>query len=125
MEEFCDTIRATKKQSDSESEVKCATIQFHDNSHNSQTDGWIGLQFYMTSPDMFSYFRLHFQGNQSSERHQNTGQQRLYEFCYLLHFDMWTSYLAEILFLQGYDSWFWEFSSLARIFNGQQHSFHV
>jgi hypothetical protein len=34
-------------------------------------------------------------------------------------------YLARILFLQGCDSWFWEFPSLARIFNGQQHSFHV
>jgi hypothetical protein len=36
-------IRATKKQSDSEFEVKCATIQFHDNSHNSQSDRWIRL----------------------------------------------------------------------------------
>jgi hypothetical protein len=27
------------------------------------------------------------------------GQNRLYEFCYLLPFDMWTSYLARILFL--------------------------
>jgi hypothetical protein len=32
-----------KKQSDSDSDVKCATIQFHGNSHNSQSDYWIGL----------------------------------------------------------------------------------
>jgi hypothetical protein len=49
----------------------------------------------------------------------------LYKFCYLLPFDMWTSYLARILFLQGCDSWFGEFPSFARIFNEQQHSFHV
>ena len=31
-----DTIRAMKKQSDSDSDVKYATVQFHGNSHNSQ-----------------------------------------------------------------------------------------
>jgi hypothetical protein len=61
----------------------------------------------------------------SLERHCNTGQQRLYEFYYLLHFDLWTSYLARFLFLQGCDNWFWELPSLVRIFNGQQHSFHM
>jgi hypothetical protein len=30
-----DTIRATKKQSDSDFDVKCATVQFYDNNHNS------------------------------------------------------------------------------------------
>jgi hypothetical protein len=33
-----DTIRATKKQSDSNSDVKCATVQFHCNNHNSQSN---------------------------------------------------------------------------------------
>jgi len=52
------------------------------------------------------YLRLKFQVNRSSGRHRNTGQHRLYEFCYLLPFDLWTFYLARILFLQGYDNWF-------------------
>jgi transposase len=33
-----DTIWATKKQSDSNFDVKCSTIQFHENSHNAQSD---------------------------------------------------------------------------------------
>ena len=72
---------------------------------------------------MLSYFMLKFQVNRSSERHRNTGQQRLYEFCYLLPFDLWTFYLAMILFLQGYYSLFWESPSYTRIFNGLQYSF--
>jgi hypothetical protein len=84
-----DTIQA---RSNSDFDVKCATIQVYSNSHN--------------SPDMFSYLWLKFQVNQSSRRHRNRGQQRLYEFCYLLPFDLWTSYLARMLFLQGYGSLF-------------------
>jgi hypothetical protein len=38
------TIRATKKQSDSDFDVKCATVQFYKNSHNSQSDHWIDLK---------------------------------------------------------------------------------
>jgi hypothetical protein len=53
------------------------------------------------------------------------GQQRLYEFCYLLPFDLWTSYLARILFLKGCGSLFSEFPNSLKIFNGLQHSFHV
>ena len=120
-----DTIRVMKKQSDSDSNVKCATVQFYGNNHNSQFDSWIRLKFYVESSDMLSYLRLNFQVNRSLERHGNTGQQRLYEFCCLLPFNLRTSYLARNLFLQGCDNWFWEFPSLARIFNGQQHSFHV
>jgi hypothetical protein len=81
----------------------------------------MGLKLFMESPDMLSYIGLKLQVNQSSRRHRNTGQQRLYEFCYLLHFDLWTSYLARILFVQGCNSfhvWYWKFSSLVRIFNG-------
>jgi hypothetical protein len=74
---------------------------------------------------MVSYLGLKFQVNQSSERHRNTGQQRLYEFCYLLPFDLWTSYLARILFLKGCDSLFWKSSNFTKIFNGLQHSFQV
>jgi hypothetical protein len=39
-----------------------------------------------------------FQVNRSLGRHRNTGQHRLYEFCYLLPFDLWISYLAKIFF---------------------------
>jgi hypothetical protein len=86
--------------------IKCATIQFYSNNHNSQSNRGIKLKLYVTSPDMFSYLGLRFQVNQSSGRHLNTGQQRLYEFSYLLPFDLWTSYLAGILFLKGYGSLF-------------------
>jgi hypothetical protein len=74
---------------------------------------------------MVSYLGLNFQLNQSSGRHHSMGQQRLYEFCYLLHFDLWTSYLARILFLKGCGSLFWEYPNSSKIFNGLQHSFHV
>jgi len=74
---------------------------------------------------MFSYLGLTFQVNRSSERHRNTGQQRLYEFCYLLPFVLWTSYLARILFLKRCGSLFWESHNSTKIFNGLQHSFQV
>jgi hypothetical protein len=75
--------------------------------------------------DMLSYLGLKFQVNRSSVRHLNTGQQRLYEFCYLLPFDLWTSYLARILFLKVCGSLFWESTNNTKIFNGLQHSFQV
>jgi hypothetical protein len=115
-----DTIQT---RSNSDFDVESAPIQFYGNSHNSQSDHWIKLNFYVESPDMFSYLGLKFQVNRSSERHQNTGQHRLYEFCYLLPFDLWTSYLAKILFLKRCDSFFWESSNSTKIFNGLQHSF--
>jgi hypothetical protein len=71
---------------------------------------------------MFSYLGLKFQVNQSLEKHHNTGPQRLYEFCYLFLFDLWTSYLARILLLQGCGSLFWEISSSTRIFNELQYN---
>jgi len=52
-------------------------------------------------------------------------EQRLYEIYYLLPFDLWTSYLARILFLKGYGSLFWESPNSTKIFNGLQHSFQV
>ena len=69
-------------------DVKCATIQFYGNRHNSQFDRWIGLKVYVSSPDMLSYLGLKCQVNPSLGRHHDTGQQRLYEFCYLLPFDV-------------------------------------
>jgi hypothetical protein len=74
---------------------------------------------------MFSYHDLEFQFNRSSGRHRNTGQQRLYEFCYLLPFDLWTSYLARILFLKGCGSLFWKSPNSTKIFSGLQHSLQV
>ena len=119
---FHETIQ---ERSNSDSDVKCATIQFYGNSHNSQSDRWIKLKIYVKSPNMLSYLGLKFHINQSSGRHRNTGQQRLYEFCYLLPFDLWTSYLARILFLKGCGSLFWESPNSTKIFNGLQHSFQV
>jgi hypothetical protein len=74
---------------------------------------------------MFVYLGLKCHVNRSSERHRNTGQHRLYEICYLLPFDLWTSYLARILFLKGCGSLFWESPSSTKIFNGLQHNFQV
>jgi hypothetical protein len=121
----CDTVRpcdTTQVRLDSDFGVKSATIQVYSNNYNSQSNRWIGLKFYVDSPDMFSYYRLKFQVNRTSEMHHNTGQQRLYEFCYLLPFDLWTSYLVMILFLQGCGSWFWEFPSSTGIFNELQYN---
>ena len=114
------------ERSNSDFDVKCATIQFYGNSHNSQSDRWIKLKCYVKSPDMFFYLGLKFQVNRNSGRHLNTSQQRLYEFCYyLLPFDLWTSYLARILFLKGCVSLFWKTPHFTKIFNGLQHSFQV
>jgi hypothetical protein len=124
-DEIGSNIDTIQEMSNSDFEVKCATIQFYGNNHNSQSDRWIKLKFYVESLDMFSYLFLNFQVNRSSGRHRNTGQQRLYEFCYLLPFDLWTSYLARILFLKEYDSLFWKSTNSTKIFNGLQHDFQV
>jgi hypothetical protein len=92
----CDT---TQVRSDLDFGVKSATVQVYDNSYNYQSDRWIELKFYVDSPDMLSYYGLRFQDNQILGKHHKTGQKRLYEFCYLLPFDLWTSYLVRILFL--------------------------
>jgi hypothetical protein len=118
----CDMIQP---RSNSNFDVKCAAIQFYSNSHNYQSDRWIQLKFYMESPDIFSYNGLEFQFNRIPGRHRNTGQQRLYKFCYLLPFDLWTSYLTRIFFLKGCGSLFWESSNSTKIFNGLQHSLQV
>ena len=46
----CDT---TQVRSDSDFGVKSATVQVYGNSHNSQSDRWIRLIFYVDSLDMF------------------------------------------------------------------------
>jgi hypothetical protein len=117
-----DTIQ---ERSNSDFDVKYATIQFYGNSHNSQSDYWIELKLYVESTDIFSYLGFKFMVNWSSKRHQNSGQQRLYEFFYLFTFDLWTSYLARIIFLNGYGSLFCESPNSIKIFNMLQHSFQV
>ena len=52
-----DTIQ---ERSNSDFDVKCATIQFYGNSHNSQSNYWIKLKCYVESPDMLSYLGLKF-----------------------------------------------------------------
>jgi hypothetical protein len=74
---------------------------------------------------MLSYLGLKFQVNRSSGRHRNTGQQKLYEFCYLLPFNLWTSYLAMILFQKGCGRLVWKSTNSTKIFNGLQHNFQV
>jgi hypothetical protein len=74
---------------------------------------------------MLSYLGLKFQVNRSSGRHRNTGQQKLYEFCYLLPFNLWTSYLAMILFQKGCGRLVWKSTNSTKIFNGLQHNFGI
>jgi hypothetical protein len=75
-----DMIRAMKIKSDLDYDVKCTTVKFHGNSHNSQSDHWIRLKYYMESPDILPNLGLTFQVNRSLGRHHNTGQQRLMNF---------------------------------------------
>jgi hypothetical protein len=58
-----DTIQ---ERSNSDFDIKYATIQFYGNNHISQSDRWIEMKFYVKSPDMLSY-------NRSSGRHLNMG----------------------------------------------------
>jgi len=74
---------------------------------------------------VFVYVGVHFQENPRSKRTGNIGPNRLYHFCYLLPFDLWTSYLARMLFLQGCGSLFWKFPSSTRIFNELQYNLQV
>jgi hypothetical protein len=63
--------------------------------------------------------------NRRSGRTCDIGQNRLYKLCYLIPFDLWTVYLARILFLQWCGNFFWESTSSTRILNELQHSFQV
>jgi len=110
----CDTTQA---RSDSDFGIRVSNVQFYAIKHNFKSNHWIELKFYYKIPAVFVYVGVHFQVNPRSERTCDIGQNKLYEFCYLLSFDLWTSYLARILFLQGCGSLFWEFPSSTRIFN--------
>jgi len=62
-----DMIWSMKKQSNSNSDVKCTSVQFYSNSHNSQSYRWIELKFSVESPDMFFYLGLKCKINRISE----------------------------------------------------------
>ena len=115
----------TQARSDSDFGVRVSTFQFYAIEHNFKSNCWIKLQLYHKIPEVFVYVGVHFQVNPCSERTCDIGQNRLYEFCYLLPFDLWTSYLARILFLQGCERLFWEFPSSTRIFNELQYNIQV
>jgi hypothetical protein len=123
-----DTVQpsdTTKARSNSDFGLKFYTIQFYVIEHNFKSNCWIELKLYQKISEVFVYVRVNFQVNACSERTCNIGQNRLYKFCYLLPFNLWTSYLARILFLQGCGSLFWEFSSSTRIFNKLQYNLQV
>jgi hypothetical protein len=109
----CDTTQA---RSDSDFGIKFSTVQFYAIEHNSKSNYWLELKLYQTIPEVFFYVGVNVQVNRSLEMTCDIGQNRLYEFCYLLSFDLWTFYLAMILFLKRSVSMFWEFSS-STIFN--------
>jgi hypothetical protein len=92
----CDTNQA---RSDSDFGVKFSTVQFYTIEHNFKSNRWIELKLYQKIPEVFVYVGVHFQENSCSEKTSNIGPNKLYEFCYLLPFDLWTFYLARILFL--------------------------
>jgi hypothetical protein len=116
----CDT---TQVRSDSDFGVKFSTVQVYAIKHNFKSHRWIELKLYYKSLEVFVYVVVNLQVNWSLEMTCNIGQNRLYEFCNLLLFNMWTSYLAKILFIKGCDSLFWDFSSFIRIFNELKHNF--
>jgi len=116
----CDT---TQVRSDSDFGVKFSTVQVCAIKHNFKSHRWIELKLYYKSLEVFVYVVVNLQVNRSLEMTCNIGQNRLYEFCNLLLFNMWTSYLAKILFIKGCDSLFWDFSSFIRIFNELKHNF--
>jgi hypothetical protein len=96
-------IDTIQERSNSDFDIKSASIQFYGNSHNTQSDHWIGLKVYMESSDMLSYVRL--ESQEGIETRVNRG---CMNFVIYILFDLWTSYLARILFLKGCGSLFWE-----------------
>ena len=52
-----------KKQLNSNSDVKCTTVQFYSNNYNFQSDRLIRLKVYVESPDIFFYIEVNFQVN--------------------------------------------------------------
>ena len=65
----CDT---TQVRLDSDFGIKNTTVQVYENSHNSRSDRWIKVIFYVDAPNMSFYLGFKFQVNRSSGRHHNT-----------------------------------------------------
>ena len=116
----CDTTQA---RSNSDFGVKFYVVQFYAIEHNSTSNCWIKLKLYQKIPEVFVYVGVNVQVNQSLEKTCDIGQNMLYEFCYLLSFDLWTFNLTRIFFLKGCGNLFWKFSSSTRIFNELIHNF--
>jgi hypothetical protein len=99
-------IQERVEQKNSDFSIIVPIVQFYNNNHNSQYDLWIRLNIYLEFIGILFYVRVKFQDNQSSGRPCDIGKNMLYEFCYLLSFDLRISYLTRILFLQGYKNLF-------------------
>ena len=113
-------IQARVIQENSDFGVKLATVQFYTNEHNFQSNHWIRLKFCERFPDMSIYLWSKCQVNRSSRSHYISSRNLLWKFCYILPFDLWTSYLVRILFLplKGYSAaYFRRFPSSTRTLN--------
>ena len=119
------SAKPIKARSDLDYGIKNFTVQFYTIEHNSKSNSWIKLKLYQKISDVFVYVGVNFQVNRSSGRTCDISQNRLYKFCYLLSFELWTFYLVKILFLQGCDNLFWKFYNFTKIFNGLQYNFQV
>jgi len=80
-----DTIQV---RSDSDFGVKFSIVLFYAIEHNSKANRWIELKFNMKILKVLVYVGVMFQMNQSLGRTCDIGQNRLYEFCYLLSYDL-------------------------------------
>ena len=94
-----DMIQARVIQANSDFGVKLAIVQFYTNGHNFQSNRWIRLKFCERFPDISIYLWSKFQVNRSPRSHYFSSRNLLWKFCYILPFDLWTSYLVRILFL--------------------------
>ena len=99
-----------------------SVVQFYNSNHSSKSNCWIKLKIYLEFPRILLYIGVKFKVNRNLGRPCDIGQNRLYEFCYLFSFDLWTFYLAMILFLQEHDKLFWKFSNSTKIFNEMQYN---
>jgi hypothetical protein len=77
-------IDMIQERPDSDFGVNFSTIQFYTIKHNSKLNYWIEPKLYQKIPELCFYVGVKFQVNRSSGKTCNIGQNRLYEFCYLL-----------------------------------------
>jgi len=117
-----DTIQV---RSDSDFVVKFPIVQFYAFKHKWKSNRWIKMKLDMKISEVLFYVGVTFPVNRSLGRTCDIDQNRLYKFCYLLSFDLWTFYLAKFLFLQRCGSLFWEFPNSTRIFNELQYNLQV